>query len=137
MAETTAAERAPEPLDEESRALLARYVTAFERYDIDSLVTLLHEDAGFSMPPLEMWIQGVDQIHDFYQGHGIACKNSQLVPVVANGLPAFGHYKRAEDGTYLPWALQVLEISGGRIGHHHHYLDTRLFARFGLPDHLD
>jgi RNA polymerase sigma-70 factor (ECF subfamily) len=122
-------------LDATERELLTRYVAAFESYDIDALVKLLHEDAGFSMPPFEMWIQGVDQIHDFYLGHGIACKDSHLVPLVANNTPAFGHYKRADDGVYRPWAIQVIEISDGRVSHLHHFIDfdTKLFARFGLP----
>jgi len=122
-------------LDPTERDLLSRYVAAFESYDIDALVKLLHEDAGFSMPPFEMWIQGTSDIHDFYLGHGIACKDSRLVPLVANDTPAFGHYKRADDGVYRPWAIQVIEISGGRVSHLHHFIDfdTKLFARFGLP----
>jgi RNA polymerase sigma-70 factor, ECF subfamily len=120
-------------LDATERDLLSRYVAAFESYDIDALVRLLHEDAGFSMPPFEMWIKGVDQIHGFYLGNGIACKDSRLLPVLANDRPAFGHYKRAEDGVYRPWAIQVIEISRGRIAHLHHFLDINLFARFGLP----
>src|SRR3954467_4453752 len=101
-------------LDETGRALLARYVAAFEAYDIDALVSLLHEDAGFSMPPFEMWIRGVDEIRGFYLGHGIGCKDSLLVPVVANEMPAFGHYKLEPDGVYRPRSIQVLEISDGR-----------------------
>ena len=124
-------------LADDERALLGRYVAAFESYDIEALVKLLHEDAGFSMPPFEMWIKGTDQIHDFYLGHGIACKDSRLVPVLANDRPAFGHYKRHDDGIYRPWAIQVIEISGGRIAHLHHFLDTNLFARFGLPPTLN
>ena len=123
-------------LGDDDKALLNRYLAAFESYDIDALVSLLHEDAGFSMPPFEMWIQGVDQIRGFYWGHGIACKDSRLVPIVANDMPAFGHYKRdPDDGVYRPWAIQVIEISGGRVSHLHHFIDfdTKLFARFGLP----
>jgi RNA polymerase sigma-70 factor, ECF subfamily len=120
-------------LAETERDLLSRYLAAFEAYDIDALVKLLHEDAGFSMPPFEMWIKGVDEIRGFYLGHGIACKNSRLLPVIANDMPGFGHYKLEPDGVYRPWAIQVLEISGGRVAHIHHFLDTNLFARFGLP----
>ena len=138
LAETNVTDMdAPATLAEADKTLLARYVAAFESYDIDALVSLLHEDAGFSMPPFEMWIQGVDQIHDFYLGHGIGCKDSKLVPVVANGLPAFGHYKHHEDGIYRPWAIQVLEVTGGRVSHLHHFLDTKLFERFGLPATLN
>jgi RNA polymerase sigma-70 factor, ECF subfamily len=132
------AARAAEPLDEEGRALLARYVAAFERYDIEALVTLLHEDASISMPPYEMWLQGVTDLRGWYLGYGIGCKGSRMVPIAANGLPAFGQYRASgPGGRHEPWSIQVLEISGGRIAHIHHFLDTRLFARFGLPDHLD
>ncbi|MCY7364656.1 MAG: sigma-70 family RNA polymerase sigma factor [Frankiaceae bacterium] len=143
-ARATLAQRGPRdddpsgPLTDDDRALVGRYVEAFETYDIASLVTLLHEDAGFSMPPLPLWLQGRADVHDFYLGTGSACRGSKLVPTSANGCPAFGHYKPAEDGDgYVPWALQVLELSGGRLVHLHHFLDTeRLFPRFGLPDRL-
>jgi RNA polymerase sigma-70 factor (ECF subfamily) len=121
-------------LGENERALLSRYVDAFERYDIDSLVSLLHEDASISMPPYEMWLRGVDQLHDWYLGFGSGCRGSVLRPVAANGMPAFAHYKPSgPDGQHEPWCIQVLEISGDRISHVHHFLDTNLFARFGLP----
>jgi RNA polymerase sigma-70 factor (ECF subfamily) len=108
---------------------------AFERYDIDTLVTLLHEDASISMPPYEMWLQGREDIQGWYLGHGIACKGSRLVPVGANGSPAFGQYRPGEPGgRRKPWSIQVLEMSGGRILHIHHFLDTGLFPRFGLPE---
>ena len=120
-------------LDAEGQALLTRYVAAFEAYDMDLLVSLLHEDASISMPPYTMWLQGTDELRTWYLGFGIGCKGSQMVPLVANGMPAFGQYKPGPDGGYVPWSIQVLEISGGRIAHIHHFLDTALFARFGLP----
>ena len=124
------------PLQDGDRELLARYVSAFEAYDIPSLVSLLSEDAGFSMPPLPLWLQGRTDVAAFYLGTGIGCKGSRLVPTTANGCPAFGHYKPTADG-FLPWALQVVEVSGGRVVHLHHFLDDgRLFARFGLPPRL-
>jgi len=126
------------PMAEADKVLLARYVAAFERYDIDSLVTLLHEDASISMPPFSMWLQGHEDLKGFYLGYGSGCRGSRLVPLVANGSPAFGHYKPTETpGHYEPWAIQVLEVTDGRISHVHHFLDTALFARFGLPDALD
>jgi RNA polymerase sigma-70 factor (ECF subfamily) len=118
------------------RALLSRYVAAFESYDIPSLVTLLHEDASISMPPLAMWLRGRQDLHDWYLGFGIGCQGSRLLATVANGLPAFGQYRVDPAGGHRPWSLQVVELSDGRIAHVHHFLDTTLFGRFGLPEHL-
>ena len=111
---------------------------AFQRYDVDELVTLLHDDASFSMPPFEMWLRGADEIRGFWTGYGSACAGSRLVPVVANGGPAFGQYKPAADGSrFEPWCIQVPEYRDGRFTHLHHFLDTSLFARFGLPPYLE
>jgi len=128
-----------EPIDDEQRALLARYVDAFERYDMDSLTSLLHEDATWSMPPFELWLQTHEDIVKWCLGPGIGCEGSRLVPTVANGSPAFGQYKPDPDGDgLLPWSLQVLEISDGRISGLSFFLDTpRYFPLFGLPDRMD
>jgi RNA polymerase sigma-70 factor, ECF subfamily len=119
--------------------LLERYVEAFEAYDIDRLTDLLREDAVQSMPPYDMWIAGRDDIFTWWFGPGIGCKGSRVIPVrTANGSPAFGQYKPDPDGGYAPWALQVLEVSGGRIAELTFFLDTeRLFPLFDLPQHLD
>ena len=82
-------------MDEEQQELLGRYVDAFERYDMESLTALIHEDATQSMPPYEMWLRGRDEIIAFWQGQGAACADSRLLPTVANGKPAFGQYRRA------------------------------------------
>jgi RNA polymerase sigma-70 factor (ECF subfamily) len=124
-------------LDDRSRELLAKYVDAFERYDIDTLVTLLHEDASISMPPLALWLRGRKDLQGWYLGTGIGCKGSRLLPTWANGCPAFGQYRKDHEGPgHVPWSLQVLEVVDGRIAHVHHFLDTSLFAKFGLPDRL-
>lgn len=125
-----------EPMDTEQQHLLARYVDAFERYDLDSLVALLHEDATQSMPPFDLWLRGHEDITGWFLGAGIGCRGSRVVPAVAaNGLPAFGQYKPNPTGDGLvPWSLQVLEISGGLIAGLNFFLDTdRLFPLFGLP----
>jgi RNA polymerase sigma-70 factor (ECF subfamily) len=123
-----------EPMDEAQQALLARYVDAFERYDLDSLTSLLHEDATWSMPPYDLWLQTHADIVSWCLGPGIGCRGSLLVPTVANGSPAFGQYKPSPGGGYEPWSLQVLEISGGRITGITFFLDTAtLFPLFGLP----
>jgi RNA polymerase sigma-70 factor (ECF subfamily) len=129
---------AAEPIGEEQRALLARYVDAFERYDMDALTSLLHEDATWSMPPYELWLQTHDDIRRWCLGPGIGCRGSRLVPTWANGSPAFGQYKPSPAGGREAWSLQVLELAGGRISGICFFLDTAsLFPLFGLPARLE
>lgn len=127
----------PLQIDDEQRALLDRYVDAFERYDITSLVSLLHDDATFTMPPFELWLQGTDDIAQWYVGQGSACEGSRLVATSANGCPAFASYKPAAAGGWEPFNLHLLEISGGRIVGLHHFLYPELYPLFGLPPRLD
>lgn len=127
-----------DPMDDEHTALLARYVDAFERYDIDALVSVLHEDATQAMPPYALWLQGRADILRWLVGPGIGCKDSRLVPVVANGSPALAQYRTGgSDGRYDPFSIHVLEVSGGRITSILNFLDLRLFPLFGLPPHLE
>ncbi|MDQ2910168.1 MAG: sigma-70 family RNA polymerase sigma factor, partial [Actinomycetota bacterium] len=86
-------------LDEPDRELLARYVEAFERYDMEALTSLIHEDATQSMPPYELWLSGRDDILRWWVGPGAGCRGSRVIPTVAaNGSPAFGQYKPSETG---------------------------------------
>ena len=124
-------------IDADQQALLARYVDAFERYDVSGLVELLHEDVVQSMPPYSMWLQGRAEIAAWFLGPGIACEGSRLLPTSANGCPAFGQYRVDPAGGWAPWSLQVLEITGDSITGLNFFLDTKLFAEFGLPAHLD
>ncbi len=124
-------------LDADDRELLARYVDSFERYDIDSLVTLLREDASFSMPPHDLWIQGAAEVRRWMLGPGIDCRGGRLVPTRANGCPAFASYRVDPAGGWSAWSLQVLELKGGRIVSIHNYLNTELLPQFGVPHHLD
>ena len=126
-------------LDEADQAMLARYVEAFEQYDIDALTSLIQEDASQSMPPFDMWLAGRADILTWWFGPGIGCKGSRVVPTTqANGSPAFGQYKPTAEGGYEPWALQVLELSEGRIAGFTFFLDTDvLFPLFGLPPRFD
>lgn len=129
-----------DPLDADQAQLLARYLSAFEAYDISRLTALLHEDAVLSMPPFDLWLQGHEDIAAWHLNQGIGCKGSRLVPTTANGMPAFGQYRPREDGRpgHTPWALQVLEVSDGKIVGLNAFLDTaRWFPLFGLPEELD
>jgi len=132
----------PEPLDDNDAKLLALYVEAFERYDIEALVTLLHDDAVQSMPPFAMWLQGAANIGAWMlQPSPSACRGSRLLAISANGCPAFAQYRPDPSGGYSPWAIQVLETSGGKIARMNFFLalldPERLFPYFGLPLHLD
>ena len=140
---SVAAESPCETLDDRDAALLARYVDAFERYDVERLVSLLREDAVQSMPPFAMWIQGAAE-HRPLHGRarpeclpGLApcsdfCQRLPCLRAVQAG-PAWRATR--------PWALQVLEISGGKIAGMSFFLafldPERLFPEFGLPLHLD
>src|SRR6184192_2256898 len=134
----TANLHSPDP-GEVDKELLSRYVAAFEAYDIEALTSLIREDATQSMPPFDMWLAGRDDIFAWWFGPGIGCRGSRVIPTTtANGSPAFGQYKPDAAGGFEPWALQVLELSDGRIAEFTFFLGTEtLFPLFGLPARLD
>lgn len=140
LQESGVSPRDPLPaMDRSQRELLARYVEAFERYDIDSLTSLIREDATQSMPPFDLWLRGRDDIFAWWWGPGIGCRGSRVIPAgSANGTAAFGQYKPSPEGSgYEPWALQVIEAGKGGIAELTFFLDTeRLFPLFGLPPRL-
>jgi RNA polymerase sigma-70 factor, ECF subfamily len=124
-----------EPMSQAQQRLLARYCDAFERYDVQTLVSLLHEDATMSMPPFPWWLRGRADIRRALLAAGRPCEGARLVPTVANGSPAYAQYRPGgPHGDYEPFALIVLELSGGLIRDITTYLDAqRLFPLFGLP----
>ncbi len=138
LAESAPPEGASPGLDDAQQALLARYVDAFERYDVEALAALMREDATLSMPPYTLWLRGPAAMKAWFLGRGIGCRGSRLVATAANGLPAFGQYRAGPTGEpHRPWSLIVLELSGDRIAAMNHFLDTAtLFPRFGLPPEL-
>ena len=127
-----------QPMDDSQRELVTRYVDAFERYDLDSLVALLHADATQSMPPYDLWLRGPEQMRAWWSGPGIECKGSRLVPIAANSSPAFGQYRPSGPrGRFEPFSVHVLELTGDRITGLNYFIETgRLFSLFGLPPHL-
>jgi RNA polymerase sigma-70 factor (ECF subfamily) len=127
-------------VDEADAELLARYVEAFERYDMEALASIVHEDATQSMPPYDLWLRGRDDIFAWWLGPGAGCRGSRVIPTTAaNGAPAFGQYKPSASGDgFEPWALQVLEIVDGKIAEFTFFLDTdTVFPLFGLPGRLE
>jgi len=129
----------PAQVDPENAELLARYVDAFQRYDMKALLALIHEDAVMTMPPFEFWVRGNADITAWMtQPTPSQCAGSILMPVQANGVRAFGQYKPDPDGGYQPWGLQVHEVIGGKISRLTWFLNTSvMFPLFGLPPHLD
>jgi RNA polymerase sigma-70 factor, ECF subfamily len=125
----------PRPLDDEARDLLEKYVDAFERYDINAFVQLLHDDATQHMPPYEMWMRGRDDIATWMLGPGAECRGSKVMATEANGSPAVAQWRPTSDGGFAPWALHVLEVTDGKVAHISSFLnlDNELFLKLGLP----
>ncbi len=123
-----------EPDDPSQRALLDRYVAAFENADIAVLTRLLAEDAVWEMPPRVEWFTGRDTI-----GRLVAARcpagpgDNRMVPTGANGQPAFALYRRGEDGVHRAHSLQVLTVSRDRITRAVAFHQRELFVAFGLP----
>jgi RNA polymerase sigma-70 factor (ECF subfamily) len=126
-----------QPVDPAQQELLARYVDAFERFDIDELVSLLHEDATMSMPPYPLWLRGADEFGTWLRGYGSECRGSKLAPVESNGAPGFAQWRVDPAGGYTAWSIHILRMSGGRITAIDYFVDPDLFALFDLPVHLD
>lgn len=123
--------------DPAQRELLARYVEAFESYDMTKLVALLRDDVVVSMPPWDLWLQGADDLVAWFLGEGIVCKGGRLIPIEVNGTAAFGNYHKVGPGRWEPWAIQVIEVADGAIVGHHNFVQPELFEQFGLPPHLE
>lgn len=126
-----------DPGDPDQRALLSRYVAAFEAHDVPGLLNVLAEDAITSMPPFPWWICGGARIATLI-GDSDSCAGARLVPTVINGMPGFGQYRPDGHGNLAPFTLVAVEISGGAICHLMTFLGTGdRFAEFGLPERLD
>jgi RNA polymerase sigma-70 factor (ECF subfamily) len=112
----------------------------FERYDIERLVALIADDAEFSMPPFDLWLNNTTDIAKWYTGQGHACENSRMIELRANGCAAFAQYKPSAEGRWEPWALQVVEVGDGKITGIHHWIPpfaAPLFEKFGVPPYLE
>ncbi|NUP61996.1 MAG: sigma-70 family RNA polymerase sigma factor [Nonomuraea sp.] len=122
-----------EPLSAEQRHQLDRYVAAFESYDVDELVTLFTKDAIWEMPPYVGWYEGPDAIGELVSNQCPARRSGdlKLLPVAANGQPAFAAYFR-EDDVYRRFAIMVLTLRDEGIEHVAMFFDLRLFDVFGM-----
>jgi RNA polymerase sigma-70 factor (ECF subfamily) len=128
------------PDSPEARDQLARYISAFEDYDIERLVDMFTAEAVWEMPPFVGWYQGgpaiVELIHQKCPAE--AAGDMRLLPLTANGQPAAAMYMRLPetDGRHVPFQLHVLDVSPSGVSHVVAFLDTSLFAKFGLPEVL-
>jgi RNA polymerase sigma-70 factor (ECF subfamily) len=125
---------APTEPSGDDRELLAAYIDAFERYDVDALVVLLRDDAIVEMPPFDLWLQGRDDIREWLIAVD-ALANHVLTPISANGSLAVAVYSPAVPGGQpTAFALHVLDVVGGRISAIRSFIEPTLFELFGLPD---
>ena len=120
------------------RALVRRFMAAWDAVDVDGLVALLTEDAVMTMPPERMQVAGARGIGEFFASvpHGGRLDEIRLVPTAANRQPALAAYARGADGKHRPYGLMVLEIEGGRVSGIVGFPDPWLFERCGLPSEL-
>jgi RNA polymerase sigma-70 factor (ECF subfamily) len=145
--ETLARQLPPDPLrrrseagaDAVERELLAQYVDAWSRGDVDALVALLAEDARFAMPPTPAWYEGRAAIAAFLSGHALApcgpAVGSVRVPTGANRQPAFAVFLAdPAGGPPKPFGLEVLRIENGLIAEIDVFLDPQLPERFAAVE---
>jgi RNA polymerase sigma-70 factor (ECF subfamily) len=130
-----------QPMDTAQRALLDRYVRAWERSDLDAFVQLLREDAIYRMPPWHQWYQGRDAIRSFFQTAWKSYGSFSLVPISANRQPAFGVYVNVPSApAWRPHSIQVLELQDDSIASLTKFvapLGPRLFPSFRLSKDLE
>jgi RNA polymerase sigma-70 factor (ECF subfamily) len=122
-----------EPADADQRELLDRYAAAFETSDVAALMRLLRADAVFEMPPQPIWFAGRELIGRFLASTVLPQNTFRMLPIAANGQPAFAAYLRENDGVLRAHAIQVLTVSAGQIARLVSFNDAGLFPAFGLP----
>jgi RNA polymerase sigma-70 factor, ECF subfamily len=125
-------------LNEELSSLLSRYVAAWEAADSSALLAVLREDVALTMPPFPVWFGGCADIQTFLDGYLFKSANPfkvRLVPIRANGSPAFAVYQMDTSSVFRPAALHILTIDDGKISEINDFLtfDGQLFSRFGVP----
>jgi RNA polymerase sigma-70 factor, ECF subfamily len=137
--------------DQRTRAIVEQYMNAMARGDTDTLVSMLTEDATWSMPPIPTWFTGHQSITDFLLRFPLTERWKHL-PAQANGQLAVGCYLFDRDqGKYSAAVIDVLTLSGNRISSVVGFLTdatlepqagswvsgAEVFSRFGLPTELD
>jgi RNA polymerase sigma-70 factor (ECF subfamily) len=122
--------------DERVRDLVERYVAAWERGDLEAIISMLTEDARFSMPPEPTWYRGREAIEAFLAESALRDR-WRFVPVRANGQLAFATYSwDAARASYRASGVDVLTLRGARVSAVTAFLGPTLVSQFGLPDEL-
>jgi RNA polymerase sigma-70 factor, ECF subfamily len=124
--------------DDELSELVERFVTAWERNDVDAVVSMLAEDARMTMPPIPSWYSGRERVAAFLRGYSLAeIKRWRLLPTSANGQPALAGYLWDEQTeAFTPYCLYVLTLHEGRIDEITAFVSPDTFQRFGLPESI-
>ena len=139
--------------DERLKDIVERFMLAMDEADVGALLTLLSEDASWSMPPQPAWFRGHDAIAAFLTENPFKYFRWRNLPTRANGQAAVGSYSWSEErGTYVAHSLAVLGLRGSQICEVTSFLDvtrrgvdgpgfTRfreagVFERFGLPNEI-
>lgn len=123
-----------EPDDAAQQAVLERFAAAIERADAGAMAELLRADAVLEMPPFLTWFAGRDAVAQFVGSHLLTAPGDlRLVPVAANGQPAFAVYGRDQHGAYQAHAVQVLTVTAAGIARITAFTSPELFPSFGLP----
>src|SRR5215468_11628223 len=123
-----------EPTEPDVRALLERFAAAVENADASALAQLLAEDVALEMPPALTWFAGRPAVTGFTASRLFTEPGGlRLVPVMANGQPAFAVYRRGTGGVYLAHAVQVLTVTASGVARIVAFTDPGLFTLFGLP----
>jgi RNA polymerase sigma-70 factor (ECF subfamily) len=123
-----------EPAEPEARALLERFAAAVENADASALAALLAEDVALEMPPLLTWFTGRQTVTRIVALHLLTVPGGlRLVPVMANGQPAFAVYQRDPGGAYQAHAVLVPTLTRARVARMVAFQNPGLFAPFGLP----
>jgi RNA polymerase sigma-70 factor (ECF subfamily) len=129
-----AEEEVAEPAEPGRQALLDRFAAALENADASALAELLREDIALEMPPLLTWFTGRAAVARFAGSHLLTGPGQlRLVPVTANGQPAFAVYQRAPAGAYHAHAVLVLTVTQTGIARIVSFRNPDLFGSFGLP----
>ncbi|WP_037062758.1 sigma-70 family RNA polymerase sigma factor [Pseudonocardia acaciae] len=131
---TPSADRVAEPTEPQARALLDRYMAAFENADTAAIEKLLREDAVLEMPPSRTWFSGRRTCAPYIINYALGAPGDwRMVPTRANGQPAAAAYLRAEDGTYQAFGIAVLTLAADGIARIVAFGDPDLLAAFGFP----